>query len=407
MTTAILSRTFERQSDIPYLPQHKQVIGMRPDCVARFFIQVRAQKRAQVIVQTFHAALKTPPPNSASPLVADPIDATPQELKDESLVAIFPRLVSLAFLEKKDKDHIYDYNEKYKAYQLSLDENLSVAEKAASIRKWMSESGEYLQNVTHLDLQGLSITHVPLEINLLTHLESFIARGVPIEALPHDFSPPQLRVLDLQGSKVSFLPAAFKPKYLHFLYLQNTPLDALPERFDFPYLEWLDAENTKIRALPQIFHAPKLKWLYLQRTPLASFPEGLKLGNLIRLDIGNTQVTIFGGGLDAPNLKYLHLNDTPLTLLSEDLNLPLLESLLLKNTRIEKLPESLKIKNIVHLDIEHTKIPPDLKASYESSIKKIEVPNEPQVQGIEGLIARMLKYEQDRERKEDPKSLSQ
>lgn len=368
MTTAILPRPFERQSDIPYLPQHKQVIGMRQDCVARFFIQVRAQKRAQVIAQTFHAASKTPPPNSVAPLVADPIDATPQELKDESLVAIFPRLVSLAFSAGKNQDYTSQYSEKFKAYQLTLEENLPIAEKAAVIRKWMSESGEYLQSITHLDLQGLSITYVPSEINLLTRLESFIARGVPITSLPCNFNPPYLQLLDLQGSKVSFLPAAFKPKYLHFLYLQNTPLDALPDLFDFPYLEWLDVENTKIRALPQIFHAPELKWLYLQNTPLASFPEGLNLQSLLRLDLGNTQITTFGEGLKAPNLKYLHLNNMPLDSLAETLDLRSLNFLDLNHTSVKQLPIGVLRKG-VNLNIDHTQISPDSKVFYKAEVE--------------------------------------
>ena len=226
-----------------------------------------------------------------------------------------------------------------------------------------------------LDLSGMGLTALPVEIGRLTELETLILGkwdeeefkdvSNPITALPTEISQLQeLITLDLRSTDVSELPESVgQLSSLQTLDLSHTGLSELPESVgQLISLQTLDLRSTGLSELPESMgQLSSLQTLDLSYTDVSELPESVcQLISLQNLDFRGSK-----GLRELPesvgqliNLQSLGLSFTSLKELPESVwQLTNLQSLYLSGTSLRELPESVwQLTNLQSLNLSQTSL---------------------------------------------------
>jgi Leucine-rich repeat (LRR) protein len=153
------------------------------------------------------------------------------------------------------------------------------------IRRWLhaEESQPALRRITHLNLRGLTLTCVPLEIRLCTGLQQLDLSNNQLASLPkkifHGLTG--LVELNLSDNRLIFLPEDL--------------IEGMRE------LRRLSFDNNHLTSLPKIFfRGPRgLQLLYLSNNQLTTLPKELfeDWASLQRITLFNNRLTTLPKGL--------------------------------------------------------------------------------------------------------------
>jgi len=99
--------------------------------------------------------------------------------------------------------------------------------------------------------------------------------------------------LHLNNNNIGAIPDNFNPLNLQLLDLSNNNIVAIPDNFNPPNLQLLVLSNNNIGAIPDNFNSPDLQYLYLRNNQI----EEINPKRLLE---------------QFPNLIYLDLSDNPL-----------------------------------------------------------------------------------------------
>ncbi|KHJ95090.1 hypothetical protein OESDEN_04970 [Oesophagostomum dentatum] len=142
-------------------------------------------------------------------------------------------------------------------------------------------------SLTHLGLNDVSLTQLPVDIGQLVNLRSLEARDNLIRTLPASITHMKnLQVIDLGQNELDQLPAEIGClESLRELYVDSNDLEALPEQLTkCTYLEQLDASENRLSSLPEeIGDLSQLTDVNLADNELQTIPNSI--GRLKKLTI--------------------------------------------------------------------------------------------------------------------------
>ena len=214
-------------------------------------------------------------------------------------------------------------------------------------------------NGTMLDLRGLSLTSLPLDLGMLTALQTLDLGSNQLISLPENFENlTELRWLDLGKNKLASLPEGVGMlRALESLYLHFNQLTSLPEGMvKLTALRSLNLSGNPLKSLPEgLGELTSLRKLGVTDNELTSLPEGLgKLVALQSLFVSRNQLTSLQDWLGKlTELQTLDLSDNKITTLPKGLEkLTALQKLRLSGNQLTTLPEELgKLTKLTTLDL--------------------------------------------------------
>ena len=123
--------------------------------------------------------------------------------------------------------------------------------------------------LTHLNVSGNDLRHLPASLRRATHLEELRAARCRLLSVPKE-------LLEL--------------KELKLLNLERNNLGSLPP-LRCPSLETLNLDGNQLRKLPSLHHVTQLRQLYVSNNQLQQLPEEINLLPLEHLDISSNILT--------------------------------------------------------------------------------------------------------------------
>ena len=257
---------------------------------------------------------------------------------------------------------------------------------AEAIRAWLNDlnNAPYLNQVTMLDLSGLKLTVLPLEITRFIYLQWLELDNNQLTSLPEDIGAlSQLEWLNLSRNKITSLPDTvlklqIKTKRMHdeallaILPIIEAKLEKKLQLHKADDIrEWLNdpknaASLSKIKRLslselqlkvfpPEIARFTHLQVLDLSFNQLISLPAEISaLTQLQGLYLNNNQITLLPNAICAlAQLRVLYLNNNDLGSLPDKFtDLTLLRDLRLDHNKLRRLPaafEALTQLQFLHL----------------------------------------------------------
>tara|TARA_R110002051_G_scaffold3396_1_gene18400 strand:+ start:40773 stop:43532 length:2760 start_codon:yes stop_codon:yes gene_type:complete len=240
---------------------------------------------------------------------------------------------------------------------------------------------------TSLNLGGLDLTKLPVEISQLTQFEKLGLMANQLTDLPAKIGKlTQLKELDLSCNELTTLPAEIgNLRQLEVLLLDNNQLTALPAEIgkltkltriylynnqltDLPVeigklsrLRILDLRYNQLINLPDtIGNLKRLEELELRENKLSALPVNiLKLNQLKALDLSDNKLTALPAEIGKlTKLTHIYLYKNQLTDLPVEIgNLKRLEELELRENKLSALPVNiLKLNQLKALDLSDNKL---------------------------------------------------
>lgn len=227
------------------------------------------------------------------------------------------------------------------------------------IPPWIAD----LKNLKILNLDNNDISYVPYAITGVKNLESLILSNNPLVDLPPLEGLINLRNLNLEGTKLSYLDLEGLSS-LETLNVNDTPLDLIVGLENLNSLTRFSASGTKISEFalyPSNLKAIDLSWNELQEVPTSI----LNLNELRILDLSSNNLTSLPSGFaKLKSLTTIDLSDNSIEDLSYVSDLVHLEKLSLKGNNLRKFPSSLvKLPWLRELDLSYNpieSIPPEI-----------------------------------------------
>lgn len=129
---------------------------------------------------------------------------------------------------------------------------------------------------TYLDLEGLGLSSIPPQLNVLTRLESLNISHNQLTALPPELcSLKNLRYLYAANNRLTALPLEFSAlTNLNVLDLGTNQLETLPMLNNLAQLRSVHLENNHITVLPELGNLQHLRTMSLRHNPLTALPPG-------------------------------------------------------------------------------------------------------------------------------------
>ncbi|MCX5964137.1 MAG: leucine-rich repeat domain-containing protein [Cyanobacteria bacterium] len=237
------------------------------------------------------------------------------------------------------------------------------------------------ENWEELDLSGMGLTELPIEIAVLTGLKTLIlGKEEPGEWKDGKYVPPitianqlttlpdellalvSLRSLDLSGNPLGGLPEVVcKLEQLEWLNLANIGMPIVPESIaQLTNLTLLYLHSNQIAIIPEsIGQLTNLTVLNLHSNQIAIIPESIgQLTNLKGLDLHNNQIAIIPESIgQLTNLTVLNLHSNQIAIIPESGQLTHLTVLFLDRNQIAIIPDSIAaLINLTKLDLSSNQI---------------------------------------------------
>jgi internalin A len=260
------------------------------------------------------------------------------------------------------------------------------------------------ENWEELDLSGMGLTELPIEIGVLTGLKTLIlgkeepgewkdGKYVPttianqLTTLPDELlALVSLRSLDLSGNPLCGLPEVVcKLEQLEWLNLANIGMPIIPESIaQLTNLTLLYLSGNQIAIIPEsiaqltnltalylyrnqiaiipesIAQLTNLTLLYLHRNQIAIIPESIaQLTNLTKLSLDSNQIAVIPESIaQLTNLTLLNLHSNQITIIPESIaQLTNLTALYLYSNQIAIIPESIaQLTNLTNLNLSTNQI---------------------------------------------------
>lgn len=215
--------------------------------------------------------------------------------------------------------------------------------------KWVTKNIREAKErkLSRLDLSGLGLSAIPLEITQLTHLEELSLSFNKLETLPDSIAQlTNLRALNLRSNDLRIVDNSIsKLVNLRILNLSYNKISSLPDSIgQLRNLEVLDLSNNQLAVVANpIGQLSKLKTLVLNNNRLNSLSDTVgQLKNLEMLDLNHNQVTTIANAIGLlSKLEKLDLSNNRLTTLPDTTGwLKNLKILNLGNNRLVTIPES-------------------------------------------------------------------
>jgi Leucine-rich repeat (LRR) protein/GTPase SAR1 family protein len=215
-----------------------------------------------------------------------------------------------------------------------------------------------------LDLAGMNLTVLPLEIGNLTSLTSLDLRSNKIAELPQTIGNlTSLTSLDLRSNQIAIIPEAIgNLTSLTSLDLNSNQIAIIPEAIgNLTSLTSLDLRSNKIAELPQtIGNLTSLTMLSLNSNQIAIIPEAIgTLTSLTILSLYSNQIAIIPEAIgNLTSLTKLSLGSNQITIIPEAIgNLSSLTILSLYSNKIAIIPEAIgKLTSLTTLSLDNNKI---------------------------------------------------
>ena len=232
------------------------------------------------------------------------------------------------------------------------------------IKEWLNDpkNEEQLNSVYKLNLSGLELKVIPLQISKLSQLQELYLEDNLLQSVPNFISKfSELRFLNVKNNILTDIPESIcKLSQLQELFFNNNMIETIPE---------------------SIFKLSKLKKLSLKNNLINSIPESFcKLSQLKNLMLDNNNITTLPNAFGhLSQLEFLYLNNNKIETLPESLgNLSKLLTLELNNnSQIKSLPESLSnLSSLLLLEVKGNKnesLRDSLKIFSQKMMRKITI----------------------------------
>ncbi len=215
-------------------------------------------------------------------------------------------------------------------------ELLDLIDRAAS-EKWSA-----------LDLSGLELTELPVEIGQLQRLIRLDISSNQIQEIPAAIGKLQsLTALDLRRNKIQEIPVAISQlQNLTRLYLGGNQIQEIPVAIgELQRLTSLGLSNNKIQEIPAaIGQLQSLTALYLRSNQIQEIPTAIgQLQSLIHLDISSNQIQEIPVAISQlQSLTELYLGENQIQEIPEEIGeLQGLNILYLSSNQIQEIPEAI------------------------------------------------------------------
>ncbi|WP_250633046.1 caspase, EACC1-associated type [Rhodoflexus caldus] len=160
-----------------------------------------------------------------------------------------------------------------------------------------------LEHLEHLILSFNELTEIPHSITKLRNLKRLVLTGNKLESIPKYLQElPNLVYLSLAKNNIRKFTYEFKCPKLQELTLSENQLTELPDFLEFPALEVLELRHNYLSNLPSaILNFQNLTYLGLQDNKLTTIPKNLaSLKNLRKLQLEGNPIDsrVFGKSLN-------------------------------------------------------------------------------------------------------------
>ena len=215
-----------------------------------------------------------------------------------------------------------------------------------------------LELLQHLNAQQTSITTLPPEVCYCQELEEALLWGNVIESLPETMKElPRLKYLAINYRSFCSIVDSYMEGLLKKGQIQSEHIP--PVLFEMPALDLLDLNETKVNWLPDRC-VGKFKEFYLSRNFFQKMPSMIAgMDSLEVFDISGNQITVipeqFG---QLTNLKIFKMNDNNVDVIPGCIgNLTNLEELALGGNKLTQLPDEIgNLKNLKTLTLDRNEI---------------------------------------------------
>ena len=220
-----------------------------------------------------------------------------------------------------------------------------------------------LEHLEHLNAQQTNINTIPAETAFCQELQELLLWGNAIETLPETMREmPKLKTLAINYRSFCTIVDSYMESLLKKGQIQSEHIP--PVIFEMPALEVLDLDGTKINWVPEEC-ASRLKELVLSENFFQVLPSMiLALETLETLDISDNLLTALPDEMQRlRNLQFFRANDNAIECLPTGLcKLPKLQELHLGGNNLRTIPSEIELLSSLRclvLDRNHIKTIPD------------------------------------------------
>jgi Leucine-rich repeat (LRR) protein len=212
---------------------------------------------------------------------------------------------------------------------------------AREIRNFLNDpaNATVLNSITSIDLSGLDLHLVPLEICRLTQLQELNLNDNRLTAIPDLSALTQLRVLNLRSNQLTAIPDLSALTQLQWLHLDYNQLSSIPDLSALTQLRVLNLGSNQLTAIPDLSALTQLRELSFRNNQLTAIPDLSALTQLFWLHLSNNQLTAIPGLSALTQLTWLTLSNNQLSSIPDLSALTQLTWLHLNNNRLSSIPD--------------------------------------------------------------------